>query len=55
MGTNALDSLTGAPGANANLYFEQPGTAAEITEVKMAFNSDDTYSFNLVIGTAAAV
>ena len=50
MGTNALGSLTGAPGANANLTSTNQGTAAEVTEVKMAFNSDDTYSFNLDIG-----
>jgi flagellin len=55
MGTNALGSLTGAPGANANLTSTTQGTAAEVTEVKMAFNSDDTYSFNLVIGTNAAI
>jgi flagellin len=55
MGTNALGSLTGAPGANANLTSTNQGTAAEVTEVKMAFNSDDTYSFNLVIGTNAAI
>ena len=55
MGTNALGSLTGAPGANANLTSTNQGTAAEVTEVKMAFNSDDTYSFNLVIGTNAAL
>ena len=55
MGTNALGSLTGAPGANANLTSTNQGTAAEVTEVKMAFNSDDTYSFNLTIGTNAAV
>jgi len=55
MGTNALGSLTGAPAANANLTSSNQGTAAEITEVKMAFSGDDTYSFNLVIGSAAAV
>ena len=55
MGTNALGSLTGAPAANANLTSSNQGTAAEVTEVKMAFNSDDTYSFNLTIGSAAAV
>ncbi|MDA9047176.1 flagellin [Planktomarina temperata] len=55
MGTNALGSLTGAPAANANLTSTNQGTAAEVTEVKMAFNSDDTYSFNLTIGSAAAV
>ena len=53
MGTNALGSLTGAPGANANLTSTNQGTAAEVTQVKMAFNSDDTYSFNLVIGANA--
>jgi len=55
MGTNALGSLTGSPAANANLTSTNQGTAAEVTEVKMAFNSDDTYSFNLTIGTNAAV
>jgi len=55
MGTNALGSLTGAPASNANITSSNQGTAAEITEVKMAFSSDDTYSFNLTIGTAAAV
>ena len=53
MGTNALGSLTGAPAANANLTSSNQGTAAEVTEVKMAFNSDDTYSFNLTVGSAA--
>ncbi|MDP4060447.1 hypothetical protein RBLE17_01680 [Rhodobacteraceae bacterium LE17] len=55
MGTNALGSLTGAPAANANLTSSNQGTAAEVTEVKMAFNSDDTYSFNLTVGSAAAL
>jgi flagellin len=55
MGTNALGSLTGAPASNANLASSNQGTAAEVTEVKMSFSSDDTYSFNLTIGTAAAV
>ncbi|MDB4091521.1 flagellin [bacterium] len=55
MGTNALGSLTGAPAANANLTSTNQGTAAEVTEVKLAFSSDDTYSFDLTIGTADAV
>ena len=55
MGTNALGSLTGAPASNANVSSSNQGTAAEITEVKLAFNSDDTYSFNLVVGDADPV
>ena len=55
LGSNALGSLTGAPSATANITSSNQGTAAEVTEVKMAFNSDDTYSFNLTIGTNAAL
>ena len=50
LGSNALGSLTGAPAANANLTSTNQGTAAEVTEVKIAFNVDDTYSFNLDVG-----
>ena len=56
LGSNALGSLTGAPAANANLTSTNQGTAAEVTEVKIAFNVDDTYSFNLDVGgTSVAV
>jgi len=56
LGSNSLGSLTGAASANANLTSTNQGTAAEVTEVKLAFHSDDTYSFNLDVGgTSVAV
>ena len=51
LGSNALGSLTGAPAANANLTSTNQGTAAGVTEVRIAFNADDTYSFDLDVGT----
>jgi len=50
LGSNSLGSLTGAASANANLTSTNQGTAAEVTQVKLAFHSDDTYSFNLDVG-----
>jgi len=50
LGSNALGSLTGAPAANATLSTSHQGTAAEVTEVSMAFHGNDTYNFNLVVG-----
>ena len=53
LGSNALGSLTGAPAANATLSASHQGTAAEVTEVSMAFHGNDDYSFNLTVGTNA--
>ena len=55
MGTNVLGSGSTVPVSNANISSTNQGKAAEVTEVKMAFNSDDTYSFDLTIEGNAAV
>ena len=53
LGSNALGSLTGAPSSDAVLSSAHQGVAAETTEVKIAFNGNDTYSFNLNITDSA--
>jgi len=49
LGTSALGSLTGAPSSAAVLSSSHQGVEAETTEVSIAFNGNDTYSFNLDI------
>ena len=59
LGTSALGSLTGAPSSSAVLSSSHQGEEAETTEVSIAFNGNDTYSFNLNItdsgGTSQAL
>ena len=49
MGSASLGSLTGAANTTAVLSNAFQGNAAEVTEVKLAFHGNDTYSFNLNI------
>jgi len=51
MGSESLGALTGAASATAVLTSSHQGNAAEVTESKIAFNGDDTYTFNLVVTT----
>jgi len=53
LGTSALGSLTGAPSSSAVLSSSHQGEEAETTEVSIAFNGNDTYSFNLNITDSA--
>lgn len=53
LGTSALGSLTGAPASNAVLSSSHQGEEAETTEVSIAFNGNDSYSFNLNITDTA--
>ena len=53
LGTSALGSLTGAPSPSAVLSSSHQGVEAATTEVSIAFNGNDTYSFNLNFGTGA--
>ena len=53
LGTAALGSLTGAPSSSAVLSSSHQGVEAETTEVSIAFNGNDTYSFNLNITDSA--
>jgi flagellin len=54
MGTGSLGSLTGATSSSAVLSNSFQGNAAEVTEVKLAFHGNDTYSFNLNIDDTAS-
>ena len=53
MGSASLGSLTGAVSTTAVLSSAHQGVAAEVTEVKMAFDGTDSYSFNLNVTTDA--
>ncbi|MDC1333626.1 flagellin [Planktomarina temperata] len=53
MGSASLGSLTGAVSTTAVLSSAHQGVAAEITEVKIAFDGTDSYSFNLNVTTDA--
>ena len=53
LGTSALGSLTGAPSSTAVLSSSHSGVESETTEVSIAFNGNDTYSFNLNITDSA--
>ena len=53
LGTSALGSLTGAPSSSAVLSSSHSGVESATTEVSIAFNGNDTYSFNLNITDSA--
>ena len=53
LGTSALGSLTGAPSSTAVLSSSHSGVESATTEVSIAFNGNDTYSFNLNITDSA--
>jgi len=53
LGTSALGSLTGAPSSSAVLSSSHQGAESETTEVNLALNGNDTYTFNLNITDAA--
>ena len=55
LGTSALGSLTGAPSSSAVLSSSHQGAEAETTEVSIAFNGNDSYSFNLKFGSGASL
>jgi len=53
MGSSSLGSLTGAASSTAVLTSAHQGNAAEVTEAKIAFNGNDTYTFNVAVTTDA--
>ncbi|MGC6496466.1 MAG: flagellin [Candidatus Puniceispirillaceae bacterium] len=53
LGTSALGSLTGAPSSSAVLTSTHKGVESETTEVSIAFNGNDNYSFNLNLTNSA--
>lgn len=53
MGSASLGSLTGSASSTAVLTSSHQGNAAEVTEAKIAFNGNDTYTFNLAVTTDA--
>ena len=53
MGSSSLGALTGAASATAVLTSAHQGNAAAVTEAKIAFNGNDTYTFDVDVTTDA--
>ena len=53
MGSSSLGSLTGAASSTAVLTSAHQGNEAAVTEAKIAFNGNDTYTFNVAVTTDA--
>jgi flagellin len=53
MGSESLGSLTGAASSTAVLTSSHQGVAAAVTEAKIAFSGNDTYTFNVAVTTDA--